>query len=312
MPSFIEQKTLMGSMEFEGIALHTGLSSSVRIFPSVPDSGYLFRRADIPGAPEVEANVANIRDTLLATSLGMNGTSIQTVEHLLSALAGSGVDNALIEVMGDEVPILDGSAAPFVRGIETVGLTGQGVPKRMLRITEEIAVSIGDATARLAPSEDFSVNFVVEFKNTIVGRQELHFDYSPEAYRQDIAFARTFGFTRDADYLTEKGLALGGSLKNAVIVGDDGVVNPEGLRSPDEFVRHKILDSIGDLSLLGIPVLGSYSGFKAGHAVNRMLMQEVLIHPQKWDLVLVEDRGSEDTAFHPVEDIDLQSLPSAF
>lgn len=299
-------------MEFVGTALHTGIPTSVRIFPSEPDSGYLFRRADIPGAPEVEASVANIRDTLLATSLGLNGTSVQTVEHLLSALAGSGVDNAVIEVMGDEVPILDGSAAPFVRGIETLGLEDQGVPKRMLRIREQIKVANGDATAGLMPSENFSVHFVIDFKDTFVGRQELDFVYSPEAYRRDIAFARTFGFMKDAQYLMEKGLALGGSLKNAVVVDEEGVVNPEGLRSPDEFVRHKILDSIGDLSLLGIPILGAYSGFKAGHAVNRMLMQEVLDNPGLWDLVCIEDRGSEEMAFHPVEEGDLHTVSSAF
>ncbi len=298
-------------MEFVGTALHTGLETSVRITPSEPDTGYRFRRADIPGAPEVEASVANIRDTLLATSLGLNGVSVQTVEHLLSALAGSGVDNASIEVMGDEVPILDGSASPFTRGIETVGLCDQDVPKRMLRIKESIGAEKGDSTAILKPSDAFSIHFIIEFENTVVGRQELNFHYSPEAYRKDIAFARTFGFMKDAEYLMEKGLALGGSLENAVVVGDDGVINPEGLRSPDEFVRHKILDTIGDLSLLGIPILGAYSGFKAGHGVNRLLMQEVMNQPAKWDLVCIEETDSDGINFYPARDTGLPSIVSS-
>jgi len=294
-----------------GTALHTGLETSVRITPSEPDTGYRFRRTDIPGTPEVEASVANIRDTLLATSLGLNGVSIQTVEHLLSALAGSGVDNASIEVMGDEVPILDGSASPFARGIETVGLCEQGVPKRLLRIKESIGAEKGNSTAILKPSDAFSIHFIIEFENTVVGRQELDFHYSPEAYRKDIAFARTFGFMKDAEYLMEKGLALGGSLENAVVVGDDGVINPEGLRSPDEFVRHKILDTIGDLSLLGIPILGAYSGFKAGHGVNRFLMQEVMSQPAKWDLVCIEETDSDEINFYPAHDTGLPSMVSS-
>jgi len=311
MPSLIQQKTLKGTMEFVGTALHNGLETSVKISPSEPDTGYRFRRADIPGAPEVEACVANIRDTLLATSLGLNGVYIHTVEHLLSALAGSGVDNASIEVLGDEIPILDGSAAPFTRGIEKVGLCEQNIPKRMLRIKENISAERGDSSAILNPSDDFSVHFIIEFENTFVGRQELNFQYSPDAYRKDIAFARTFGFMRDAEYLMEKGLALGGSMENAVVVGDDGVINPEGLRSPDEFVRHKILDTIGDLSLLGIPILGTYSGFKAGHGVNRLLMMEVMNQPEKWDLVCIEETDSDDMIFYPAHDTDLPSMVSS-
>ncbi len=298
-------------MEFVGTALHTGLETSVIISPSEPDTGYRFRRADIPGAVAVEASVANIKDTFLATSLGLNGDSVQTVEHLLSALAGSGVDNASIEVMGDEIPILDGSAAPFVRGIEKVGLCEQNIPKRMLRIKERIGAENGDSTAILNPSDAFTVHFIIEFENPIVGRQELNFHYSPDAYRKDIAFARTFGFMKDAEYLLEKGLALGGSLENAVIVGDDGVINPEGLRSQDEFVRHKILDTIGDLSLLGIPILGAYSGYKAGHGVNRLLMQEVMNQPAKWDLVCIEETDRDDMNFYPAHDTDLPSMASS-
>jgi UDP-3-O-[3-hydroxymyristoyl] N-acetylglucosamine deacetylase len=300
MGKFIEQKTLQGSMEFAGTALHTGDETSVRILPGDPDTGYRFQRVDIPGAPQVEANVHNISDTLLATSIGLNGASVKTVEHLLSALAGSGVDNAVIEVNGDEIPIMDGSAAPFVRGIEMVGLMDQGVAKRMLRIKKVIRAGDDSANAVLTPSEKFQVSFTIDFDHPIIGKQHMDFPYSPDAFRKEIAFARTFGMLRDVEMMHQKGLALGGSLDNAVVVGDSSVINPEGLRSPDEFVRHKILDTIGDLSLLGIPILGAYSGYRAGHAINRLLMQEVLSHPDHWELVTMEEVAPEQIAFHPI------------
>lgn len=291
MDNFVRQKTLGGTVEFAGIALHTGQETSVRILPGDPDTGYRFRRTDISGHPEVEASVHNIQDTLLATSLGFNGAAVKTVEHLLSAMAGCGVDNAVIEIKGDEIPIMDGSAAPFVRGIEIVGLVDQEVPKRMLRIIDRIEVSENGASASLVPSDSFQVSFTIDFDHPLVGRQTLDFDYTPEFFMKEIAFARTFGFLKDVQAMVDKGLALGGSLENAVVVGDDRVLNPGGLRCEDEFVRHKILDTIGDLSLLGIPIIGAYSGYKAGHRINRLLMQEVLKHPDRWDLVLVEEKG---------------------
>ena len=290
MDNYVRQKTVGGTIEFAGVALHTGKETSVRILPGGPDTGYRFRRTDIPGHPEVQASVHNIRDTLLATSLGFNGATIKTVEHLLSAMAGSGIDNATIEVSGDEIPIMDGSAAPFVRGIEIVGLVDQEVPKKMLRILKKIETSENGASASLVPSETFQVSFTIDFKHPVVGNQKLEFDYSPTSFGSDIAFARTFGFLKDVQMMVDQGLALGGSLENAVVVGDDKVLNPGGLRSPDEFVRHKVLDTIGDLSLLGIPIIGAYSGYKAGHRINRLLMQEVLAHPDHWDLVLVEEK----------------------
>jgi len=289
MKNYVRQKTVGGTIEFAGIALHTGKETSVRILPGDPDTGYRFRRTDIPGHPEVEASVHNIRDTVLATSLGFNGATIKTVEHLLSAMAGCGIDNAAIEVSGDEIPIMDGSAAPFVRGIEVVGLVDQEVPKKMLRILKKIETSENGAGATLEPSETFQVSFTIDFKHPVVGNQKLDFDYSPSSFRSDIAYARTFGFLEDVQMMVDQGLALGGSLENAVVVGDDKVLNPGGLRSPDEFVRHKVLDTIGDLSLLGIPIIGAYTGYKAGHRINRLLMQEVLAHPDHWDLVLVEE-----------------------
>ncbi len=308
MEDYVQQKTLGGTIEFSGIALHSGQESSVRILPGDPDSGYRFRVSDMPGSPEVEASVHNIRDTLLATSLGFNGASIKTVEHLLSALAGSGVDNALIEVSGGEVPILDGSAAPFVRGVEMVGLVGQGVPKKMLRILGRIEAHENGSSAVLEPADNFRVSFTIDFDHPLVGRQELEFKYSPEGFGEEIAYARTFGFLKDVQMMVDQGLALGGSLENAVVIGDDRVLNPGGLRSPDEYVRHKILDSIGDLSLLGIPIIGAYKGHKAGHRINRLLMQEVLARPEMWDLVLVVDSEGEEL-YREIDPVDSQPIP---
>lgn len=308
MDNFVRQKTVGGSIEFAGVALHTGKETSVRILPGDPDTGYRFRRADIPGHPEVEASVHNIHDTLLATSLGFNGAAVKTVEHLLSAMAGCGIDNAIIEVSGDEIPIMDGSAAPFVRGIEVVGLVDQEVPKRMLRILKKIEASENGALAALVPSQNFQVSFTIDFEHQVVGRQTLDFEYTPRAFRKEIAYARTFGFLQDVQMMVDQGLALGASLENAVAVGDDRVLNPGGLRSPDEFVRHKILDTIGDLSLLGIPIIGAYSGYKAGHRTNRLLMQEVLAHPDHWDLVLVEETEDGSSQYLQVDAGDEQNL----
>jgi UDP-3-O-[3-hydroxymyristoyl] N-acetylglucosamine deacetylase len=310
MENCVRQKTVCGTIEFAGVALHTGKETSVRILPGDPDTGYRFRRTDIAGHPEVEASVHNIRDTVLATSLGFNGAAVKTVEHLLSAMAGCGVDNATIEVSGDEIPIMDGSAGPFVRGIEIVGLMDQEVPKRMLRILKRIEASENGANASLVPSETFQVSFTIDFPHPVVGRQELDFHYTPESFRNEIAFARTFGFLKDVQMMVDQGLALGGSLENAVVVGDDKVLNPGGLRSPDEFVRHKVLDTIGDLSLLGIPIIGAYSGYKAGHRINRLLMQEVLAHPDHWDLVLVKE--NEDGLSQYLELDGAGTQPSAY
>jgi UDP-3-O-[3-hydroxymyristoyl] N-acetylglucosamine deacetylase len=310
MENYVQQKTLGGTIEFSGVALHTGRETSVRVLPGDPDTGYRFRLTDMEGTPEVEASVHNIRDTLLATSLGFNGASVKTVEHLLSALAGSGMDNAVIEVSGDEVPILDGSAAPFVRGVEMVGLVDQGVPKKMLRILERIEAEENGSRAGLEPAEIFSVSFVIEFDHSVVGRQELDFVYSPEAFGREIAYARTFGFLKDVQMMVDQGLALGGSFENAVVVGNDRILNPGGLRSPDEFVRHKILDSIGDLSLLGIPIIGAYKGYRAGHRINRLLMQEVLAKTEKWDLVLVVDSDDKDR-YREIDPVDAHPIAYA-
>jgi UDP-3-O-[3-hydroxymyristoyl] N-acetylglucosamine deacetylase len=312
MPNYIMQKTLGGSMEFSGVALHTGKETSVRILPGAPDTGYRFRMTGIEGSPEVEASVHNINDTLLATSLGVNGASVKTVEHLLSALAGSGVDNAVIETMGDEIPIMDGSAAPFVRGIEMVGTVEQDVPKKMLRILDRIEAGENGCTASFEPSDTFRVKFVIDFDHAVIGHQEMKFEYSPESFRREIAYARTFGFLKDVQAMIDKGLALGASLENAVAISDDKVVNPGGLRDPDEFVRHKILDTIGDLSLLGIPIIGSYDGYKAGHRINRLLMQEVLKNPDRWELVMVEEDVEGSDRYQEIDPADVQPLAYAF
>jgi UDP-3-O-[3-hydroxymyristoyl] N-acetylglucosamine deacetylase len=296
MARLLRQKTLNSPLQFEGVALHTGEVASIRILPGKADSGYGFRRVDKEGAPLVVASVRNVRDTLLSTNLEANGASVRTVEHLLSALAGCGVDDAVIEVTGGEIPILDGSALPFVEGILSSGLRELSAPKRMIRIREEVRVVSGNGTASFSPANRFRVQFTIEFPHPAIGRQEYDFLWSPERYRREIAFARTFGFLRQVEEMRSRGLALGGSMDNAVVVGEEGVVNPGGLRAPDEFVRHKILDTVGDLSLLGIPILGHYRGHKAGHALNRLLALSVLDNPDAWELVTVKG-GADALSF---------------
>jgi UDP-3-O-[3-hydroxymyristoyl] N-acetylglucosamine deacetylase len=295
MVKMIAQKTIKHPVSFTGVALHTGEETSIRLLPGRADAGYCFRRVDKPGAPLVKASVDNVVDTLLSTNLMANGASVKTVEHLLSALAGTGVDDAVIEVAGSELPILDGSALPFVEGIERAGLRELAAPKRMIRILEPISAGNGSGLATFDPcdssTDHFRLDFVIEFDHPAIGRQELGFVFSPAAYRREVAFARTFGFARQVEELRRSGLARGGSLDNAVVLDDRGVLNPGGLRAPDEFVRHKVLDTIGDLSLLGVPILGAYRGYRAGHALNRLLGLEVLAHPERWELVTVAEGG---------------------
>ncbi len=289
MVRLVCQKTIRSPVAFTGVALHTGDEASIRLLPGKADGGYCFRRVDKPGAPLVKADVGNVVDTLLSTNLMANGASVKTVEHLLSALAGCGVDNAVIEVTGSELPILDGSALPFVEGIESSGLSELSAPKRMIRILGPVTVGNSSGLASFEPCDRFRLDFVIEFEHPAIGRQEMDFTFSPAAYRREIAFARTFGFAHQVEELRRSGLARGGSLANAVVLDERGVLNPEGLRAPDEFVRHKVLDTIGDLSLLGVPILGAYRGFRAGHALNRLLSLEVFARPECWELVTVAE-----------------------
>ena len=255
------------------------------IRPAGVDEGIVFIRRDLSGNNRIKANVHNVRDTTLVTTLGLNGVTISTVEHLMSAFSGMGVDNAVVEVDAPEVPIMDGSARPFVDLLKDVGTRVQGKGKKLLVIKDKIAVSEGEGTAMLLPSPEFRITYKIEFNHPAIGVQSYHMNFSDVSYEEEICAARTFGFLRDVEYLQAKGLALGGSLKNAVVLDDRRIINKEGLRFPDEFVKHKILDAIGDLSLLGIPIIGHFVAYKSGHRLNNLLLKELLIRKECWMLV---------------------------
>jgi UDP-3-O-[3-hydroxymyristoyl] N-acetylglucosamine deacetylase len=255
------------------------------IRPASVDEGIVFVRGDLSGNNRIKANVHNVRDTTLATTLGLNGVTVSTVEHLMSAFSGMGVDNAVVEVDAPEVPIMDGSARPFVDLLKDVGTRVQGKGKKLLVIKDKIAVSEGEGTAMLLPSPEFRITYKIEFNHPAIGVQSYHMNFSDVSYEEEICAARTFGFLRDVEYLQAKGLALGGSLKNAVVLDDRRIINKDGLRFPDEFVKHKILDAIGDLSLLGIPIIGHFVAYKSGHRLNNLLLKELLIRKECWMLV---------------------------
>ena len=255
------------------------------IRPAGVDEGIVFVRGDLSGNNRIKANVNNVRDTTLATTLGLNGVTVSTVEHLMSAFSGMGVDNAVVELDAPEVPIMDGSARPFVDLLKDVGTRVQGKGKKLLVIKDKIAVSEGEGTAMLLPSPEFRITYKIEFNHPAIGVQSYHMNFSDVSYEEEICAARTFGFLRDVEYLQAKGLALGGSLKNAVVLDDRRIINKDGLRFPDEFVKHKILDAIGDLSLLGIPIIGHFVAYKSGHRLNNLLLKELLIRKECWMLV---------------------------
>ena len=265
------------------------------IKPSEVDEGVIFIRKDLPGDIRIKADFENVRDTILATTIGLNGATVSTVEHLLSAFCGMGVDNAIVEVDAPEIPIMDGSALPFVNLLKDVGTKIQGKCKKLLVIIKPVAVSEGDGTAMLLPSPEFKITYKIDFEHPLIGKQSYHMTFSDVVYEKDICAARTFGFLKDVEYLQAKGLALGGSLRNAVVLDDKKVINKEGLRCHDEFVKHKILDAIGDLSLLGMPIIGHFVAHKSGHKLNNMLLKELMAHEECWKIVShVNSNSSED------------------
>lgn len=265
--------------------MHSGRKIGMAIRPADVDEGIVFVRSDLPGDKRIRADVHNVRDTTLATTLGLNGVTISTVEHLMSAFSGLGVDNAVVEVDAPEIPIMDGSARPFVDLLKDAGTQVQGKCKKFLVITDEVSVCEGESRASLLPSPEFRISYKIDFGHPAIGVQSHHLSFSDVSYEEQIASARTFGFLRDVEYLQARGLALGGSLKNAVVLDDQRVLNKEGLRFPDEFVKHKILDAIGDLSLLGIPIIGHFVAYKSGHRLNNLLLKELVVREECWKMV---------------------------
>ncbi|NDY41748.1 UDP-3-O-acyl-N-acetylglucosamine deacetylase [Dissulfurirhabdus thermomarina] len=291
------QKTLQRSVAARGVGLHSGRVVTVRLHPADPGAGITFVRVDETPARWIAARTANVVDTRMATTIGDGTCSVGTIEHLMAALAGLGVDNARVEVDGPEVPAMDGSAGPFLKLIEAAGIEEQSAPRRYLEILEPVEVREGDKFVRLEPFDGFRVAFEIDFDHPLIARQRFSADVGPEAFARQLGRARTFGFLHEVEYLKRNGLAQGGSLDNAVVLGDDGVLNRGGLRFPDEFVRHKVLDLLGDLYLCGLPLIGRVVARKSGHALHHALLAELEARPGTWCVV---ERRRSDAEVRPV------------
>ncbi|MDH3325795.1 MAG: UDP-3-O-acyl-N-acetylglucosamine deacetylase [Gammaproteobacteria bacterium] len=285
------QRTLKNTIRATGVGLHTGEKVYVSMRPAAPDTGIVFRRTDLAEPVLIEARPENVGDTRLSTTLIKDGVRVSTVEHLLSAFAGLGIDNAYVDLSAPEVPIMDGSAGPFVFLIQSAGIEEQNVPKSYIRIKKPIKVEDGDKWARFEPFNGFKVSFSIDFDHPVFNSstQRTKVDFSTTSFVREVSRARTFGFTRDIEVLRENNLALGGSMDNAVVVDDYRVLNADGLRYEDEFVRHKVLDAIGDLYLLGHSLIGEFSGHKSGHALNNKLLCALLANEDCWELVTFDD-----------------------
>ena len=286
-----------------GVGLHSGQRVELTLRPAQPDTGIVFRRVDLPEAVDIVATATAVSDTRLASTLANGNAKVHTVEHLMSACAGLGVDNMYIDINAEEVPILDGSAASFVFLLQSAGIELQNAPRRFIRLLKTVEVKEGQGAAqkwaRLEPYHGYKLSFEIDFDHPAVDAtgQRVVFDMSSGSYSKDIARARTFGFTKDVEMMRANGLALGGGLDNAIVMDDYKVLNAEGLRYDDEFVKHKILDAMGDLYLIGKPLLASYSAFRSGHALNNLLLRELLNRTDAWEVVSFEDEKLAPSGF---------------
>ncbi|HEX7080728.1 MAG TPA: UDP-3-O-acyl-N-acetylglucosamine deacetylase [Gammaproteobacteria bacterium] len=287
----MKQRTLKDSIRATGIGLHSGAKVFMSLRPAPPNTGIVFRRLDLPEPVDVPATALNVTETMLGTTLEHNGARVATVEHLLSAMAGLGIDNAFVDLTAAEVPIMDGSAAPFVFLLQSAGIEEQNAPKRFIRIVKAVEVKEDDKWARLSPFDGFRLNFEIDFDHPVLRkhRQRVSLDFSATAFLKEISRARTFGFLRDLETLRARDLTLGGSLDNAIVMDDYRVLNEDGLRFRDEFVRHKVLDAVGDLYLLGSCLIGEFFGYKSGHRLNNLLLRALLERPECFEEVSFED-----------------------
>lgn len=287
----IKQRTLKNVIRATGVGLHSGEMVYLTLRPATPNTGIIFRRVDLDPVVEIQAKAENVGETALSTTLVEHGQRVSTVEHLLSAFAGLGIDNAYIDLNAAEVPIMDGSAGPFVFLVQSAGIEEQNVAKQFIRIKKPVMLEDGDKWAKFEPFDGFKVSFTIDFEHpAFTGRpQQVDVDFSSTSFVREVSRARTFGFMKDIEKLRENNLALGGSMDNAIVVDDYRVLNEDGLRYEDEFVRHKVLDAIGDLYLLGHSLIGAFSGHKSGHEVNNKLLRKLLAQEDAWELVSFED-----------------------
>jgi UDP-3-0-acyl N-acetylglucosamine deacetylase len=295
----LRQRTLKATVSTIGIGLHSGKKVSMTLRPASSNTGIVFRRVDMNPPALIELHPERVGETMLCTALIDEDVKVATVEHLLSALAGLGIDNLYVDLDAAEIPIMDGSAAPFLYLLLSTGIEELKAPKRFIRIKKPLEASRGNAWAKLLPYAGFKASFEIEFDHPAVSStaQSLEIDFSRQAYASEIARARTFGFMRDVEMLRSRNLGLGGSLENAIVLDEFRVLNQDGLRYRDEFIRHKILDAIGDLYTLGHGIIGYYQGYKSGHAINNLLVRELLQQQDAWEMVTLEEKQREQVIF---------------
>ena len=283
----LRQRTLKTTIRTTGVGLHTGARVELTLRPAPADSGIVFHRVDLPSPVAIPARATNVGDTRLSSTLALDDASISTVEHLMSALAGLGIDNLHVDVAGPELPIMDGSAGPFVFLLQSAGIEEQNAPKQYLRVRAPVEMRDGDKWARFDPFPGFKLDFTIDFPHPVFGTESRHVvvDFAEHSYVKEVARARTFAFMQDVEAMREAGLALGGSLQNAIVLDETRVLNSEGLRYDNEFVKHKVLDAIGDLYLLGRPLIGQYTAYKPGHALNNALARALLAREDAWEVV---------------------------
>ena len=294
----LRQRTLRNIVRATGIGLHTGEKVYMTLRPAAVDTGIVFRRIDLDDPREIRADPFMVHDTRLSTCLEQDGVRVATIEHLMSAFAGMGIDNAHVDLTASEVPIMDGSAGPFVFLIQSAGIEEQAAPKKFIRIRKPVQVGNEKSWVRFDPYNGFRLNFTISFAHPAVEgtNQSVSIDFGSTSYLKELSRARTFGFVRDVEHLRSQGLALGGSLENAIVMDEFRVLNSDGLRYENEFVRHKVLDAIGDLYLLGHPLLGAFTGFRSGHALNNQLLRALLADAEAWEYVSF-DRPEEIPAY---------------
>jgi UDP-3-O-[3-hydroxymyristoyl] N-acetylglucosamine deacetylase len=297
----LQQRTLKNVIRATGVGLHSGEKVYLTLRPAAVDTGIVFRRVDLDPVVEIPASAELVTETMLCTGLSQGAGKVLTIEHLMSAFAGLGIDNAYVDLSAPEVPIMDGSAGPFVFLLQSAGLVEQAAAKRFIRIKRPLEVRDGDKLARFTPYDGFRLDFTVEFNHPAIptAQSRAQVEFSSEAYIREVSRARTFGFMRDLEFMRERNLGLGGSMDNAIVLDEFRVLNDDGLRYADEFVRHKILDAVGDLYLAGRPIIGAFEGFKSGHALNNKLVRALLAEQSAWEEVSFPEAAAAPAAYGP-------------
>ena len=297
----LQQRTLKNVIRATGVGLHSGEKVYLTLRPAAVDTGIVFRRVDLDPVVEIPASAELVTETMLCTGLSQGAGKVLTIEHLMSAFAGLGIDNAYVDLSAPEVPIMDGSAGPFVFLLQSAGIVGQAAAKRFIRIKRPVEVRDGDKLARFSPYDGFRLDFAVEFDHPAIpsSLSRAVVEFSTDAYVREVSRARTFGFMRDLEFMRERNLGLGGSMDNAIVLDEFRVLNDDGLRYADEFVRHKILDAVGDLYLAGRPIIGAFEGFKSGHALNNKLVRALLAEQSAWEEVSFPEAAAAPAAYGP-------------